>query len=193
MNSRKIRTHGAEFAILYRLCDLAVIGSSLAAASYLHLGSVVHDWLVIGTLISVCYLLFAESAHLYRSWRVSNFQGQMMATLLPWFGACALLVAFFFFSKTGEEFSRIVMFLWFVIGGTGLILWRYIARSASVNYATMDLIRVEPQSLAPQRMALSLRKNLSVTMHWVLSCRDFMKTDVLTALKAPPIAHARQS
>ncbi|SKA44540.1 undecaprenyl-phosphate glucose phosphotransferase [Enterovibrio nigricans] len=130
MNSRKIRTHGAEFAILYRLCDLAVIGSSLAAASYLHLGSVVHDWLVIGTLISVCYLLFAESAHLYRSWRVSNFQGQMMATLLPWFGACALLVAFFFFSKTGEEFSRIVMFLWFVIGGTGLILWRYIARSA---------------------------------------------------------------
>ncbi|WP_062705627.1 undecaprenyl-phosphate glucose phosphotransferase [Grimontia marina] len=130
MESRKIRTHGAEFAILYRLCDLAVISGTLAIVSQIYLGSVSEAWLHLAALVCIFYLLFAESSHLYRSWRISNFQGQMVATLLPWCGACFLLVAYFFFSKSGIEFSRVVMTLWFTGTAVGLVLWRFIVRAA---------------------------------------------------------------
>ncbi|MEZ8027872.1 undecaprenyl-phosphate glucose phosphotransferase [Enterovibrio norvegicus] len=130
MDSRKIRTHGTEFAILYRICDLAVIGGTLAISSWLYLGQLYKDYLLIVTLTAVCFLLFAESAHLYRSWRVSNFQGQMVATLLPWFGASAVLVTYFFFTQSGIEYSRAVMMLWFLLGSISLVLWRYSARMA---------------------------------------------------------------
>ncbi|WP_407331534.1 undecaprenyl-phosphate glucose phosphotransferase [Enterovibrio sp. 27052020O] len=130
MDSRKIRTNGTESTILYRLCDLAVIGGSLVLASYLYLGKACDDCLLLATLTSICYLLFAESSHLYRSWRVSNFQGQMTATLLPWLGACLVLVAYFFFTQRGIEFSRVVMTIWFVMGAIGLVLWRFLARVA---------------------------------------------------------------
>ncbi|WP_325891530.1 undecaprenyl-phosphate glucose phosphotransferase [Grimontia sp. NTOU-MAR1] len=130
MESRKIRTHGAEFSILYRLCDLAVISGTLAIVSQLYLGSVSEAWLHLAALVCIFYLLFAESSHLYRSWRISNFQGQMVATLLPWCGACFLLVAYFFFSKSGIEFSRVVMTLWFTGTAVGLVLWRFIVRAA---------------------------------------------------------------
>ncbi|CZF83422.1 UDP-glucose:undecaprenyl-phosphate glucose-1-phosphate transferase [Grimontia celer] len=130
MDSRKIRTHGTEFAILYRLCDLAVISGTLAIVSQIYLGSISEAWLHLATLICIFYLLFAESSHLYRSWRISNFQGQMVATLLPWCGACLLLVAYFFFSKSGIQFSRVVMTLWFTGTAVGLVLWRFMARAA---------------------------------------------------------------
>lgn len=130
MDSRKIRTHGTEFAILYRLCDLAVIGGSVVAASYLYLGYPCDNCLLLATITSVFFLLFAESSHLYRSWRISNFQGQVVATLLPWSGAYLVLVAYFFFTQSGIEFSRVVMALWFVLAAVGLILWRFAMRAA---------------------------------------------------------------
>lgn len=130
MDSRKIRTHGTEFAILYRLCDLAVIGGAIVAASYLYLGAPCDNCLLLATITSIFYLLFAESSHLYRSWRISNFQGQVVATLVPWSGACLVLVAYFFFTQSGIAFSRVVMALWFVLTAVGLVLWRYLARIA---------------------------------------------------------------
>lgn len=129
----KIRTHGAEYAIIYRLFDLSVITFSLATACYLTLGHLFIDWLLIGTINAVIFLLFAESAYLYRSWRLSNFQGQMIATLLPWSGACVLLMAFFFFAKEHLEMERATMLLWFFLGGSALVLWRLIARKI-MNY-----------------------------------------------------------
>lgn len=130
MDSRKIRTHGTEFAILYRLCDLAVIGGSILASSYLYLGYPCDNCLLLATITAVFYLLFAESSHLYRSWRISNFQGQMIATLIPWVGACLALIAIFYFTQRGIEFSRVVMAFWFSTTAVGLVLWRYLMRAA---------------------------------------------------------------
>lgn len=128
MDNMKIRTHGAEFAIFYRLFDLFVITLSLAIASFSLLGDLFTDWLLVGTFNAVCFLLLAESAFLYRSWRVSNFQGQITATLLPWSGACIALMAFFFFAKDHIEIDRMTMLVWFILASIGLVLWRFIVR-----------------------------------------------------------------
>lgn len=130
MNDMKIRTHGAEYAIFYRLFDLFIITLSLAIASFWVIGTLFVDWLFIGTFNAVCFLLLAESAFLYRSWRVSNFQEQITATLLPWSGACIVLMSLFFFVEDQFEINRLTMLIWFFLGGCGLVLWRFIARLA---------------------------------------------------------------
>ena len=72
MDDMKIRAHGAEYAIFYRFFDLCVITFSLALASYLSMGRLFDNWLLISVVNSVCFLLIAENAFLYRSWRISK-------------------------------------------------------------------------------------------------------------------------
>lgn len=129
MESIKIRTHGAEFAFIYRLCDLTVIALSLLIACHFATGSFFNKWLFIGTINAVCFLIFAESFYLYRSWRISSFQGQISATILPWMGSCSVLVGFLFFTTNDIDITRTTMLLWFTFGGAGLVLWRFLART----------------------------------------------------------------
>jgi Undecaprenyl-phosphate glucose phosphotransferase len=53
--------------------------------------------------------------------------------LLGWVAALALLIAAMFFLKTGPDFSRVWLALWFVTGFTALVIGRAVARRTTVR------------------------------------------------------------
>ena len=176
MDDMKIRAHGAEYAIFYRFFDLCVITFSLALASYLILGRLFDNWLLISVVNSVCFLFIAENAFLYRSWRISNFQGQVMATLLSWAGSFLLLISFFFFSN--DEVNRQALLLWCGIGGFFLVFWRYLSRKAlrylrhlGFNTRGAAIIGITPNGI---ELARELKNNpaLGIEVHGFYEDRE---------------------
>ncbi len=128
-----IRSYETEFAFLFRLADIGIIGGSLFVLTLLYVGEFNRDYNLIGVIAIISYLLGAESANLYRSWRTNTLREQCQLTLLPWFVATVILLALGYFTKTGVDFSRVVIGAWFVVAPILLMLWRCVYRFVLLN------------------------------------------------------------
>ncbi|WP_207902762.1 undecaprenyl-phosphate glucose phosphotransferase [Reinekea marinisedimentorum] len=121
-----IKNNVNKFAIVYRLVDLVVIQLVLLLiiTSYHH-AVFGENYLLIALLCSMCFMLSAESFALYRSWRAGFFRQIAFYTFISCVIAASLVMAYLFFTKTGTQFSRITLGLWFVGTYASLIGWRF--------------------------------------------------------------------
>jgi len=118
-----------SYSSVYRFIDLTVIFLSLPLASALYEVPFGADYLTSALIVSVVFLYIAESADLYRSWRVGRFSS-MLATAWACVGcsfSIGLLLAFFL--KSSDTYSRVAIALWFAITLIGTFLWRVVQRS----------------------------------------------------------------
>ena len=128
VNRSLIHSDEPGFGLLYRLSDIVFITLTLYVAAHTYTKDINNNYQIAGALGVVCFLLTAESCHLYRSWRVNNFREQAIATLLPWILTASILMTVGYFTKTSSDFSRVVMGVWLCITPCVLVSWRFAIR-----------------------------------------------------------------
>ncbi|AOS96489.1 UDP-glucose:undecaprenyl-phosphate glucose-1-phosphate transferase [Microbulbifer aggregans] len=123
-----IRSHQSDLAAVYRLIDgvliLAVLGICLAVAGEPISG----NWAAAGLLAVMAFVVMAEPAELYRSWRIDSFRAMLTTTALAWVSVCVLLLLVGYFSRLGHEYSRLVVGSWFLATLVLLGSWRFAMR-----------------------------------------------------------------
>ena len=114
-----------KMATLYRLVDVIMIQVLLYLCVMLYTQNYNHDYFTLSLIGSVGFALVAESFALYRSWRAGNFNQIVFYTTICWICSAVLVVAYLFFSKTAEDFSRVALGLWMLSSLFTLLAWRY--------------------------------------------------------------------
>jgi putative colanic acid biosynthesis UDP-glucose lipid carrier transferase len=127
-NQGTIRSHQGSFSLGYRLIDILIIAAGLSLAASAH--AVPFSYLYISTMLvgALGFILVAESAGVYSSWRASTASRMVFQTAAAWLVICTALVVFIFFAKVGEEFSRLVIGSWMLSSLILLCIWRLIFR-----------------------------------------------------------------
>lgn len=120
-----IQANEPNFGLLYRLFDIILIALTLYISSLIYTKTFNSNYQIASAIGIVSFLLIAESCHLYRSWRVSTFREHAMATLLPWLLTVFILMMTGYFTKTGADFSRVVIGVWLTVTPCILVLWRF--------------------------------------------------------------------
>jgi putative colanic acid biosysnthesis UDP-glucose lipid carrier transferase len=117
-------------AFIHRLLDSIIIVAALVALvlAYDPMALGPYYWLA-GLAAALVFLAVGEITHLYASWRVYGFR-QEVAELAGAVGAVVVvLVTLGFLTKTSDQFSRVIMGLWWVVSFLLLALLRLAARS----------------------------------------------------------------
>jgi putative colanic acid biosynthesis UDP-glucose lipid carrier transferase len=127
MSSSKgiIQNNINRFAVLYRLFDYLALQAALFIAIKAYGVPVSKEYFDISLIAIIGFAFSAESFNLYRSWRAGYLLQVVFYTVLAWAVGTGLVLCFLFFSKTGVDYSRVVLGLWFVIALFALIGWRY--------------------------------------------------------------------
>ncbi len=128
-----IRNNINQFAFMYRLVDILVIQVCLIACSYFYLGYFTRDYFVLALIANMAYLFFAELFVLYRSWRSGSFKEMLFYTAASWSLTVFPVLAFLFFTKQSEDFSRFTLGLWMLSSLSFLCVWRGIFRKILQN------------------------------------------------------------
>ncbi|WP_111977493.1 undecaprenyl-phosphate glucose phosphotransferase [Algibacillus agarilyticus] len=122
-----------QFSVIYRFVDFLLIQFFLVLCAITYSVVLNNDYFVLSLIGSTFFFLAAESLRLYRSWR-SGFASRLaLYTLISWFVACFCVSMFIFFSKSGEDLSRIVIGSWFVLSSLALVGWRMVFRAILFN------------------------------------------------------------
>ena len=132
MNQGWIRVHRSKLIAYYRLLDVLLIIAVLAACLSYFDHTMSKDWLIAGLLAAVFFAFLSESLELYRSWRVDSYVKMCGKTVMAWVSVCLLLLLIGYFAKVGEQYSRLVMGLWFTTTLLVLNFWRFTLRQVLI-------------------------------------------------------------
>jgi putative colanic acid biosynthesis UDP-glucose lipid carrier transferase len=125
-----VKNNSNKFAAMYRLVDVVAINCILFLATMFYHQEYSREYFVLALVGSLGFIMVAESFTLYRSWRVGTFKELVFYTMMSWLGAAAVIIIGLFFTKMSENYSRVVLGLWFIFGFLVLIGWRYFFQQA---------------------------------------------------------------
>ncbi|WP_322804545.1 undecaprenyl-phosphate glucose phosphotransferase [Vibrio alfacsensis] len=126
--SLKLHSNYGALHVLYRSIDSLVILLTLYLVSTLYTHTFDQKSLLSASYAILFYLLIAESNELYRSWRVYRFKDEAITIGKAWLFTFMVLVLLAFFTKTSENYSRVVSTSWLLLTPIMLITWRYFAK-----------------------------------------------------------------
>lgn len=133
-NNGFIQDNANQFSVFLRLADFLLIQVTLFIC-LVWKGTNYNEYYIITSLVSlVAFALFSESIQLYRSWPSNAFLQQIVYILTSWLMAMSAVSFYLFFTKTGAEVSRLIVGLWLVSTGLGLVTWRIIFRFIIVYF-----------------------------------------------------------
>ncbi|MBL4765819.1 MAG: undecaprenyl-phosphate glucose phosphotransferase [Colwellia sp.] len=128
MSNGLINSIQSSFSALYRLVDLIIISLVYLLALYSRGVSLNTQYQLVLVICLTCFLFFSQTFNLYRSWRTSSSLTMIGYTTLTWLTCCTILITLAYFTKTGSDYSRLTMGIWFVATLFNLILWRLVFR-----------------------------------------------------------------
>ncbi|EIF2259017.1 exopolysaccharide biosynthesis glycosyltransferase VpsL [Vibrio cholerae] len=129
----RIRITNYQGKFFYRLIDSTFILVVMYVAIKLNQHVVTMSYVSVALLGVLFYSYIAESLDIYSGWRTAKLRSLSLYTAFCWAATIASLTLLAYFSKTGIEFSRMVMGAWFVGSFIGLIGWRVLA-FAAIHY-----------------------------------------------------------
>jgi putative colanic acid biosynthesis UDP-glucose lipid carrier transferase len=110
-----LRRHEAWVSSLQRLVDAATIIFAQLLAHKIY-GEVWREQTMTITVIGLLvYGFVAEVGGLYRPWRMETILRETKDTLVAWIPVPLALLAFWFFTKTSTQYSRVAAFAWFIL------------------------------------------------------------------------------
>ena len=123
-----IRSNQGSFNAAYRLADVLIVLLTLAVS--LSVATMIDpvEYMPVGLIASIIYLLFGESLQLYRSWRGSSLFRMVSVTSTAWIFACVVILTISFFAKVSEDYSRLVIGVWMLSTLLALNVWRLLFR-----------------------------------------------------------------
>jgi putative colanic acid biosynthesis UDP-glucose lipid carrier transferase len=110
-----LRRYEAWVSSLQRLVDGGVVILAQYIAHLLYREAWREETMTITLIGLFVFSLAAESRGLYRPWRIEGILHEARDTLLAWFPVPLVLFAFWFFSKTSADHSRVAAFIWFAL------------------------------------------------------------------------------
>ena len=123
-----VRNNVNQFAVLYRFFDLLIIQLCLIASAGVYDVNLTTQYYLVGLVASLAYLFSAEMLWLYRSWRAGSMQEILFVAITSNVLMVAAVVGWMFLSKTSEEYSRVVIALWFCTSCFISCAWRVALR-----------------------------------------------------------------
>ncbi len=125
-----IRPHHFTFATLHRMLDSAIVLFALVAAANAYDGEMNTGYWLAGLLAVLGLQVAGEVTQVYASWRVYSLRQELSELALACIVVGALLVTAAFLAKLSEQYSRVVMVLWWTLAFAGLALERVAIRAA---------------------------------------------------------------
>lgn len=121
----RIKYHGEESAVAFKLFDLLVIALVLYGIAMFYLGDFPTIYQLTLAIVAVSFYLVADIAGVYQAYRFSSMRETFLSILSAWAICAALILIASFFLKISEDYSRLVFGGWFVLTPIMLILWRW--------------------------------------------------------------------
>jgi putative colanic acid biosynthesis UDP-glucose lipid carrier transferase len=136
-----------------------MISGSLALTCTLHLHTHWSSAYTMAALLAVlAFNMFGEMNALYRTWRGSSRREELLTAAWCWLLVIPVLLFAAFATKMSDEFSRVVVVLWFVTAPAALVMLRLAVRFAlrrvrrnGANLRTAGIVGVTPMGLRLMR------------------------------------------
>lgn len=109
---------------MHRLLDVVVISAVLVFSSVFYLDAFTLQYQIALLVVIVTYFLSAEISGLYHTHKLFSFNQVLRATLSSWLLCIVLSPLIGFFLKISEDYSRVVIGVWFLTTPIVLIGWR---------------------------------------------------------------------
>ena len=148
---RRIHQYWPPAGVLYRMTDALSVVAGLAIASLEPQArwTTTEHYLLAGLSAILFYGFVAELSGMYRSWRGVSTQREIFSVLFVWVFTSFLLLGLGFMTKHTGEFSRLVLFTWFVVSPVlmiccrlGIRLLQRILRTLGYNSRNFAIIGV---------------------------------------------------
>lgn len=133
-----LKSHAGLFSFILRLIDVslvAVVGVlayyfSAAYQTYSAMGvqGLPSHYYKVVFLAAIATILTFQSFNIYRVWRGSSTLSEIKALTSAWFMVGVFLAVLAFFTKTGAEYSRSWMAIWFSVAWASFIVYRVLLR-----------------------------------------------------------------
>jgi len=123
-----LRRHEAWVGSLQRLADAAVVVFAQILARWLYSEAWGEQTMTVTVLGLLSFGFAAEVTGLYRPYRMETVVREIRDTLVSWLPVPLTLLAYWFFSKTSTEYSRVAASMWFVLAPVMLCSLRITAR-----------------------------------------------------------------
>ena len=113
--SGHLRKHESWVSAMQRLADAVLIVLAQVIARWVYGESWDERVMIVTVLGLLVYGFTAEVGGLYRPWRMETILREIKDTLLSWLPVPLALLAFWFFTKTSTDYSRVTSFIWFLL------------------------------------------------------------------------------
>ncbi len=112
---RHIRQHWSMRGLVHRAVDIFCVLAGLVVS--IRLGETLSgNWIVAVTaLAAVIYFLAAELIGVYRNWRGATAEQELVPVLFSWGATIAALLVIKFFVQPSIDYTRLSLFLWFLM------------------------------------------------------------------------------
>jgi putative colanic acid biosynthesis UDP-glucose lipid carrier transferase len=127
-HNEHVKDNNNPYSVLYRLIDLLLIQLVLFLCITFFSVTSNDSYVIISLIASIVFFFTAEGMQLYRSWRARLTSRFVLYTLICWSFAVFAVVIYLFFSKSGENSSRLVVGFWFLNTAILLVTWRMLLR-----------------------------------------------------------------
>ncbi|TAK71720.1 MAG: undecaprenyl-phosphate glucose phosphotransferase [Betaproteobacteria bacterium] len=114
--------------MFHRLLDAVIVLSALVFAATAYDGAMKDAYWLAGLLAVLGLQVAGEITQIYASWRVYTLRQEVSELALACLVVGALLVTGAFVSKTSDQYSRVVMVLWWTLAFSGLAVERFVIR-----------------------------------------------------------------
>ncbi|MET2851329.1 undecaprenyl-phosphate glucose phosphotransferase [Vibrio owensii] len=112
LKEHQVKNAEYENSTVLKFIDVCVIVATLFSISQWYTGSVGNNYFILAGMVSVIYLLIAESTDLYRNQDFTTTIFKIKRIIMSWASSILIILMFAFFSKTSELQSRVVVGSW---------------------------------------------------------------------------------
>ncbi len=121
----RIKFHGEESAVAFKLLDLFLIALSLYAVNKLYIDNFSNIYWMVLSVVLVIYYLVADLSGVYQTYRFSSLRQTFLAIAYAWAVCATISLSLGFFFKITESYSRVTIGTWFTLTPLILIFWRW--------------------------------------------------------------------
>ena len=124
-----LRNYASMITMAQRLTDSAVVvlSLSLMLRLYDHLWS--DSYTIAAGAAVITYYFISEANGLYRAWRGQLVLREVSQAVVTWASTVPVLLLLAFLTKNSEVYSRVIVFGWFLVTPTLIVVLRLVVRS----------------------------------------------------------------
>ena len=124
-----------------RMVDALLVFIVLAVLCYIHFGGFPRSFQLVAVLGAMLTWISMGAVDAYRGWRGSSLWREIRVLLFGWFLVALSLLVLAWAGQYGDDFSRIVIGLWFVLSPVCFVVLRLSQRTLLRFFVSKGAIR----------------------------------------------------